>query len=202
LNLNLIWEYGMTRHDREVLGKMGYARRYYVLMEIWNSHRRAKLKSYSRGDAAIGGGRAVSGTCRWRKARQVFALQACTVQPKKISQDVKSFLRRDLEHAITFSHTSRIPLNDRNVAQSTTSLLPQQTQVGREEDPQQVYFDSHSHGDLPNCKVSYSLLSFGAHGLETHDQLVRSYQFLLNASIVDEMDVVHWPSSGSLELSV
>ena len=40
------------------------------------------------------------------------------------------------------------------------------------------------NGDLPNSKVGHSLLSFGAHSLETHDQFVRFYQFLLNVSIV------------------
>jgi hypothetical protein len=73
----------------------------------------------------------------------------------KRSQDVKSSfdVTDDLEHVTTLSYTSRIPLNDRNPAQhSTTSLHhpqhgddPSQTQVDREEeDRQQVYFDSHS----------------------------------------------------------
>jgi hypothetical protein len=72
-------------------------------------------------------------------------------QPKR-SQDVKSSIdvTDDLEHATTLSYTSHIPLNDRKPAQSTTSLHPQygddpsQTQAAREEDQQQVYFDSHS----------------------------------------------------------
>ncbi|KAF8499687.1 Mechanosensitive ion channel-domain-containing protein [Russula emetica] len=74
----------------------------------------------------------------------------------KRSQDVKSSfdVTDDLEHVTTLSYTSRIPLNDRNPAQhSTTSLHhpqhgddPSQTQVDREEeeDQQKVYFDSHS----------------------------------------------------------
>lgn len=74
------------------------------------------------------------------------------MQQGKRSQDVKSSfdVTDDLEHATTLSYTSRIPLNDRNPAQSTTSLHPQhgddpsQTQVDREDDPQKIYFDSHS----------------------------------------------------------
>jgi hypothetical protein len=74
------------------------------------------------------------------------------MQQVRRSQDVKrSFdVTDDLEHATTLSYTSHIPLNDRNPAQSTTSLPPQhdddpsQTQADREEEePQQVYFDSH-----------------------------------------------------------
>jgi hypothetical protein len=74
-------------------------------------------------------------------------------QPKR-SQDVKGSIdvTDDLEHATTLSYTSRIPLNDGNPAQSTTSLNSQHgddaspTQADREEeeDPQKVYFDSHS----------------------------------------------------------
>jgi hypothetical protein len=30
--MDWIWEYGRTRHDREVLGMMGYARRDYDLI--------------------------------------------------------------------------------------------------------------------------------------------------------------------------
>jgi hypothetical protein len=75
------------------------------------------------------------------------------MQQGKRSQDVKSSfdVTDDLEHATTLSYTSRIPLNDGNPAQSTVSLHPQHgddpspTQVdGEEEDPQKVYFDSHS----------------------------------------------------------
>jgi len=78
------------------------------------------------------------------------------MQQGKRSQDVKSSfdVTDDLEHATSLSYTSHIPLNNRNPAQSTTSLHPQhgddpsQTQADREEeekeDAQQVYFDSHS----------------------------------------------------------
>ena len=75
------------------------------------------------------------------------------MQQVRRSQDVKSSIdvTDDLEHATTLSYTSRIPLNDVNPAQSTTSLHPQYgddpspTQADREEeDPQKVYFDSHS----------------------------------------------------------
>lgn len=74
------------------------------------------------------------------------------MQQGKRSQDVKSSfdVTDDLDHATSLSYTSHIPLNDRNPAQSTTSLHPQhgddpsQTQVGKEDDPQKVYFDSHS----------------------------------------------------------
>jgi len=66
----------------------------------------------------------------------------------KRSRDVKSSfdVTDDLQHAPSLSYTSHIPLNDRNPAQSATSLPPQhgdnpsQTQVDRE----QVYLDSQS----------------------------------------------------------
>lgn len=164
------------------------------------------------------------------------------MQQGKRSQDVKSSfdVTDDLEHATALSYTSHIPLNDRNPAQSTTSLHPQhgddpsQTQVDREDDPQKIYFDSHSQnqhnsqqqhnprssswdvlggarkfneayeqfdprnaseqhlvfadGDLPNSKVSHRLLPPLVHAhmalKKPHDQFVRFYQFLLNASIV------------------
>ena len=70
----------------------------------------------------------------------------------KRSHDVNRSLdvTDDLEHATTLSYTSHIPLNNRNPAQSTTSLHPQhdddpsKTQADQEEDSQQIYFDSHS----------------------------------------------------------
>ena len=75
------------------------------------------------------------------------------MQQGKRSQDVKSSFDAtdDLEHVTSLSYTSHFPLNDRNAAQSTTSLHPQhsddpsQTQAGREgEGPHRVYFDPHS----------------------------------------------------------
>ncbi|KAI0280986.1 Mechanosensitive ion channel-domain-containing protein [Russula aff. rugulosa BPL654] len=75
------------------------------------------------------------------------------MQQGKRSQDVKSSFDAtdDLEHVTNLSYTSHFPLNDRNAAQSTTSLHPQhsddpsQSQAGREgEGPHRVYFDPHS----------------------------------------------------------
>ena len=103
------------------------------------------------------------------------------MQQGKRSQDVKSSfdVTDDLEHTTALSYTSHFPLNDRNAAQSTTSLHPQhgddpsQTQVGREEDGlQQVYFDSHSQNPHKqhNPSSSWDLLGGARKINEAYEQ--------------------------------
>jgi hypothetical protein len=65
--LDLIWEYGRTRHDKEVLGMMGYARRDYGLIGMATEQltqagavtvKTRRLRRFT----------GVFGTCPWRQA--------------------------------------------------------------------------------------------------------------------------------------
>lgn len=132
----------------------------------------------------------------------------------KRSQDVKSSfdVTDDLEHVTALSYTSHIPLNDRNPAQSTTSLHPQhsddpsQTLVAREgQVPQQVYSQKQHQKQHPRSS-SWDLLGGARKINEAYEQFdprnaseqhlvfadgdipnskfARFYQFLLSVSIV------------------